>query len=244
VHFIYTKKLIVSSIALTLVLGAGSLYATKLSALAETDASQVQLSTDTQEASADQAIELSATPNSDSKQAKAGKSFPILDEAASILGTDKQALEKELQGGKSLVEVAKEKGISEADLTAKLLDLRKSKIDEAVKSGRLDAAKADKFKQQMAEHLTFMLNQKGLPSGHEQHGKKSHSGLRPDYEKLAGTLGMTKDQLKSELKGGKSLTEIAAAKGISKDQLIETIKTQLTPSIEKFVTRKKQADVK
>jgi uncharacterized protein YidB (DUF937 family) len=222
---VYTRKLIISSIALTLALGGGSLYVTKRSAFAESDAAKVQ-------------------HDANSLQAKAGKGFPILDEAASILGTDKNALEKALQDNKSLVDIAKEKGISEADLTTKLLALRKGKIDEAVKAGKLDTAKAEQIKQHMAKHLTTMLNQKGLSSRHEQHSKGHHSGLRPDFEKLAGTLGISKEQLKSELNSGKSLTEIAAAKGISKEQLINTIKTQLTPSIEKFVTHKKPLEAK
>ena len=221
---IYWKKLLISSIAYSLLIGGSSLFPNKLIRSAEANAAEIQ--------------------QNDRTQANYGKKFPMLEEAASILGTDRQTLEKELQGGKSLVDVAKEKGISETDLTAKMLQLRRSKIDEAVKSGRLDAAKAETFKQHMAEHLKFMLNQKGLPNRHEHLHKKSHNGLKPDFSKLAQTLGMSKDQLKKELKSGKSLAEIGISKGISKDQLIETIKTQLTPSIEKLITHKKQTAIK
>lgn len=43
------------------------------------------------------------------------------------------------------------------------------------------------------------------------HAGKKHLNIAPD--KLASLLGMTEDQLKTELKSGKSLTDIAAKQG-------------------------------
>jgi hypothetical protein len=221
----YTKKLIVSTIALSLVLGGGSLYAARQSAFAQTSSTQAS----TQERG--QALHKQ-------QRAQHGTGFPVIEEAASIIGTDKETLKKSLKQGKSIVDVAREKGISEADLTAKLLELRRTSIDEAVKAGKIDANRADKMKQKMAEHLKLMLNEKDLLDRHDHHMRDGHHGMRPDPAKLAETLGLSKDELVTQLKAGKSLTEIAAAKGISKEQLIGKIKEQLTPSIEKMVDRK------
>lgn len=49
---------------------------------------------------------------------------------------------------------------------------------------------------------------------------------------------MSKDELKSELKSGKSLEEIAKSKGISKEELVGKIKVELTPWITKMVEYK------
>jgi hypothetical protein len=228
----YTKKLIISSIALSLALGGGSLYAVKRSALAQ--ASGAQASSANHQSDSGQILH-----KTQKRGSHAGKRFPLLEEAASILGMNQQALEKSLQEGRSIVDVAKDKGISEADLTSKLLNLRNTKIEDAVKSGKLDAAKAGTMKQRMEEHLKFMLNEKGLPARHEHHFKGAYQGLDPDFQKIAESLGMTKEELKNAQRSGKSLTEIAAAKGMSKDKLMEIIKTQLTPSIEQMVDRKK-----
>jgi hypothetical protein len=231
----YTKKLVISSIVLSLALGGGTLYAAKRSVLAESDtAALVSTNNQSSDSSKDQHKD-----HQKNKHAKhEGKGFPLLEEAASILGTDIQLLEKSLQSGKSIMDVAKEKGISEADLISKLRGLRQAKIQEAVKNGKLDAARADVMKQRMDEHLKFMINEKGLHSRKDRHFKGSSSLLNPDFEKIAEALGMTNDALKTELKSGKSLAEIAAAKGMSKAKLMDTIKTQLTPTIEQMVDRK------
>ncbi len=151
-------------------------------------------------------------------------------------------LKKELNSGKSIVDVAKAKGVSEADLTAKLLDLRMKKIDEAVKAGTLDAVKADKIKQHMSKHLTKILNHKGmLEREGKAHGK--HETVF-SHEKLAEILGITKAELETQLKAGKSLTEIAQSKGMTKQQLIDKIKEQMTPRIEKKWWTTKKVDGK
>ena len=55
---------------------------------------------------------------------------------------------------------------------------------------------------------------------------------------------MTKEELRRQLHAGKSLAEIAQAKGISKDKLVVSIKDQLTPSIEKWVDHKMEPKAK
>jgi hypothetical protein len=239
---VYTKKLIVSSMLLTLVLGGGSLYTVRHSALAKTsEAYQAQTIADKQQSDSNSANILSQVQERGNQIHRAGKGFPLLDESASILGTDRQSLEKSLKANKSIVDVAKEKGISEADLTSKLLMLRKGKIEEAVKNGKLDAVRADRIKQHMEEHLKFMLNQKGLPTRNEHHFKERSLGFHADFANVAQSLGLTEEELKTELKSGKSLTEVAAAKGVSKGKLMDTIKSQLTPSIEEVLDHKKTA---
>jgi hypothetical protein len=231
----YTLKLVISSIVLSLSLGGSTIYAAKRVNLADSG-------TTAQTSKSNQSTDSSKVQQKDhqaNKHAKhEGKGFPLLEEAASILGTDQQSLEKSLQSGKSIMDVAKEKGISEADLTSKLRVLREAKIQEAVKNGKLDAARAEVMKQRMDEHLKFMINEKGLRSRKDHHYKGSSSIMHPDFEKISEALGMTRELLKTELNSGKSLAEIAAAKGMSKVKLMETIKAQLTPSIEQMVDHK------
>jgi len=221
------KKLVISSIAFTLVLGTSSLAASSASVHAEGIAPAQQL--------AQQQVE---ADNSADEQGRGhrGRKWPIVEESAKILGIDKEAMLKSLKDGKSIVQIAAEKGVSEADLTAKLQQLRTSKIDAAVKDGQLTAEQGDHMKQRLNEHLKFILNEKNLFA--KEHGKWHRHGLKPDKEKLAQTLGMSKDELHAQLKAGKSLAEIAKSKGMSKDKLVTTIKDQLTPSIEQMVDRK------
>lgn len=174
-------------------------------------------------------------------------SFPIVEEAAALLGLEANKLQSMLKEGQSIADIAKTKGLSEDELTDKLLAGRIAKIDEALKSGKLTQERADAIKQKMRDRIGFMVRQKGFqPENCPQHEEKTkHQGrgalqyLNP--EKMSAIIGIPKDELIKELKSGKSLAEIAESKGISKQQLIEKIKDELTPLLEKSVESKKKS---
>lgn len=62
-----------------------------------------------------------------------------------------------------------------------------------------------------------------------------HRFMMVGFEKMAEMLGVTEEQLKTELKAGKSLAEIAQSQGISKEELVNKIKAELTPKLERWV---------
>ncbi|WP_282941654.1 DUF2680 domain-containing protein [Paenibacillus sp. RC67] len=229
---VHTNRVIVTSLAFTLLLSGVALSTSRQQALAEPSEKSVLQ----QQGPTEQKQER-GEKNKESKNPEKGErhSLPILEEAAAILNMDKATLSASLKE-KSLVELAKEKGISEADLIDKLKTMRSKKIDEAVKAGKLTAEQAEKMKANMEKHLKFMVNHKG-GFWHGKHGMR-HKML-PAPDKLASIIGISEDQLKTQLKEGKSLVEIAAAKGIGKDQLVTKIKDEMTPWIEKMVEHKR-----
>lgn len=173
---------------------------------------------------------------------------PIIEEAAAILGVDHETLESQLKDGKSIVEIAAGKGITEEALIQKLMAERISKLEEGVKSGKLTQERADTIKAKLQSHISYKIKQKGLePESAEggHHGKK-HGGLLPHLgpDKLSSMLGISKEQLITELKAGKSLADIAKEKGIAKEELIGKIKDELTPALEKAIERKAPASDK
>ncbi|MDD9270110.1 hypothetical protein ACFPES_23935 [Paenibacillus sp. GCM10023248] len=222
------KKFLVTTTALSFILGASVLPSLSVSA---------------QEPSLDPEEIVSVQQGDEKAGGHHGRKWPIIEESATVIGVEKDVLVKSLKSGKSIVEAAADKGVSEADLTAKLQQLRTGKIDAAVKDGKLTADQGEHMKQKLGEHLKFILNEKNLLDGHAK-GKGHRFGLKPDTDKLAQTLGLSKDELHAQLRSGKSLAEIAQAKGISKDKLVASIKDQLTPSIEKWVDHKKDAKAK
>lgn len=163
---------------------------------------------------------------------------PIVSEAAAVLGMNTAALTEQLKAGKSIADVAKERGMSEQQLTAKLLQLRVARIDDAVKNGKMDAARAEQMKQRMGSHLGYMIKEKNLLN-HDAF-RKSH-GWKPSHEQLASVLGLSEEELREQLKAGKSVADIAAAKGMSREKLLAELKEQLTPQLERWVDRKHPA---
>lgn len=212
-------KRIVSTITLSFVLSSGIMYATQPTVYAMDDNSYVL----SNEATNPHAMREHRTNS-------------IYDEAASVLNMDKQTLQKELQSGKSLVDVAKSKNVSEQKLKTALLSKQSARIDQAVKSGKLSSDKADMMKKHMNSFIDNMMNKKGIM----QHDHQRM--LNPSEDKLAKQLGLTVDEFRSKLKSGKSISELAAEKGISKDQLIRSIKEDLTPMIERMIDHKYKAN--
>jgi hypothetical protein len=94
-------------------------------------------------------------------------SMYFITEAAGIIGVEPDKLKKELKAGKSIAEVAKSKGIDEADLMDQLIAIKLKKIDEAVKSGKWSSEKAEKMKEKLPDHVRHMLNHKGFHKSRE-----------------------------------------------------------------------------
>jgi uncharacterized protein YidB (DUF937 family) len=178
-----------------------------------------------------------ASPAKENKR----RSFPIIDEAAAILGLQADKVKQSLGEGKSLVDIAGQQGLSEADFTSRLLAIRIQKVDEAVKSGKITQEKANLIKAKMQEHITYMIRSKKLLELHSKDDKKPFQNEAKQMmspEKLAAIIGIPEEKLVEQLKAGKSITEIAAAQGISKQQLVTKIKDKLTPFLEKAVDHK------
>lgn len=92
-----------------------------------------------------------------------------LDTAATALGVTVADLRTALQSGKSLSDVAAEKGVSKATLIDKLVAEAETKLAEAVKAGKLTQAQADAKKTDLKANVTKMVDRKGKP-GHGPRG--------------------------------------------------------------------------
>lgn len=83
----------------------------------------------------------------------------MLSTAASTLGMTVGDLRGELRSGKTLADVAKEKGVSTDKLVDALVAAAGQRIDQAVTAGKLDATKASQMKQKLSERITSLVQQ-------------------------------------------------------------------------------------
>jgi hypothetical protein len=82
---------------------------------------------------------------------------PGLASAATYLGLTEAELRAQLESGKSLADVAKAEGKTVAGLKAKLKADIETKLDAAVKAGRITQAQADEMLTRMTERLDDMI---------------------------------------------------------------------------------------
>ncbi|MGE5590400.1 MAG: hypothetical protein ACM3ZA_07265 [Bacillota bacterium] len=91
---------------------------------------------------------------------------PLSDQVASLLGMSLTDLQAARQSGKSLAEIAAEKGISRDTLVADLLKLHQDAVAARVADGKLTQAQADQITAAMESRIEAMVDAVGTgPAG-------------------------------------------------------------------------------
>ena len=135
-------------------------------------------------------------------------------------------------------DAAKQLGVSPTDLKSALTKALEDRLDAAVKDGRLTQAQADELKQRLESGDVPLL---GGPLGghHEMHGFP-HLGAAATY------LGVSESDLSSQLESGKTLADVAKAKGKTTDGLVAALvadeKKELAQAVSDGKLTQAQAD--
>jgi hypothetical protein len=81
-----------------------------------------------------------------------------LEAAAKYLGITEAALRTQLESGKTLAQVAKDRNKSVDGLVTALVAEKKARIEQAVNDGQLSQARADELLANLKQHVTAMVN--------------------------------------------------------------------------------------
>lgn len=84
-----------------------------------------------------------------------------IDAVSKLLGIKPEDVRAQRQAGKSLLDIAKEKGVDAQKLKDTMLDSRKTLLQERVKDGTLTQEQADDILKQMQERITSCLENGG-----------------------------------------------------------------------------------
>jgi hypothetical protein len=127
------------------------------------------------------------------------------------LGVDEAAIHQARQSGKSLADLATEKGVSRDELTAA--------IAAAIKSTDRGANLTDAQATQMANNI---VDGKGGPA------RGMHRAGNGAVEKaITTTLGITEAQWHADRESGKSAAQVAKSKGIAVAKVVDAVATAL-----------------
>lgn len=126
----------------------------------------------------------------------------------------------ELYRGEFLDKLAENLGVTRENLETAIDDAASATVDDAVANGDIDQERADIIKEHIAEGEGFVPffgpGPRGGPDGPGRGGFFFHGDL---FETAADTLGMTVEDLMSDLRGGKTIADVAAEKNVSVDDL-------------------------
>lgn len=151
-----------------------------------------------------------------------------------------------------LDDAAKRLNVTPGDLESALKAAAKARVDAAVAAGRLTKAQGDEIKKHIDEGggVPFMgPGRRGGPGfGHGPMGGRfgGPGPIRAGLDAAAKYLGMTQAELRTQLRSGKSLADVAKAKGKDvaglKSALRDTAKSRLDQAVNDKRITQAQAD--
>lgn len=118
-----------------------------------------------------------------------------------------------------IADAAGQLGIDPSKLTSALQKAIDDQIDAEVKAGTITKAQGDALKQRVDSGQYPLLGGFGF-------GLRGHGGFglfRADSSAAASYLGISTDELRSELRSGKTLAQIATAHGKTADGLVDAL---------------------
>ena len=128
---------------------------------------------------------------------------------------------------------ATEIGKSQAEVNAAFQRAIADTLADEVKAGHITQAQADTIKARLANQTPCTL-----PS-FNQGGARLEAFLQQYLAASASALGITEAELKTDLRNGQSLSQIAASKNVSEAGFRTKLVASLTPVLDKAVTNKR-----
>jgi polyhydroxyalkanoate synthesis regulator phasin len=154
------------------------------------------------------------------------------DAIASYLGLTQEELRAQLEAGKTLAQIATAQGKSVSGLEAVMYAQVESKLDQAVTDGKLTAAQEQTMLADLKSNLDEFVNHSGPPGG----GPPGGGGVRILATAVAGYLGLSETELKTQVESGKSLAQIATAQGKSVEGLKAAIVADAKSKLDQAVS--------
>jgi hypothetical protein len=166
--------------------------------------------------------------------------------AAKYLGLDESALRTKLENGQSLADVAKAQSKDLDGLKSAILDAAKGDLDKAVADKTLTQSQADDILNGLKSHIDDVVN--ANMRLHRDRGPKIGFGFGfgADSAAAAKYLGLSESALRTKLRNGQSLADVAKAQSKDvqglEDAIVASQKARLDQAVSDKKVTQSQAD--
>ena len=144
----------------------------------------------------------------------------FLNAAVTYLGVDKATIVSGLKSGQSLAQIATAHGKTADGLVAALLAPAKLKLDAAVAAGRLTGDRETTLLTRLQAALTTLVNRSHTPKTHTHPVRVDPAII---FRAATSYLGVDLKTIFQEVRGGKTLADVAVAHGKTADGLTAAI---------------------
>ncbi|MCB9455715.1 MAG: hypothetical protein H6671_07010 [Anaerolineaceae bacterium] len=151
-----------------------------------------------------------------------GPDNTLLTVVSEQLGIEVTDLVTELQGGKTVAQLAEENGVALDTIVAAIITQHSELMAAQVEAGRLTQAQADAMLALHTANITAQLSNT-MPVGR---GAAFVGMQNPLITVVAEQLGMEVTDLVTEIQGGKTVAQLAEEKGVALDTIVAAIVAQ------------------
>lgn len=175
----------------------------------------------------------------------------LVEVTAEVTGLSEDEVVAALEDGQTFAEIAEAVGVDPQEIVDAAIAEAESRLEEAVDDGRLTEEQMDQMLERLAEDLPERLEQPWQPGGpmggvFGQFGE----GFWTMYDAVAEAVGVTPEDLFTELHEGKSVAEIAEEQGVEmeavrdalEDARVEARKQAIEQAVEDGRMSEEQAD--
>jgi uncharacterized protein (DUF433 family) len=155
--------------------------------------------------------------------------------AAKTIGISPADLVKALAQGKSIAQVATDHGSSGAAVISALVTAADAKVTAALNAHKISQAQATKIDARIPTVVANFVNKP-----HQHAVRADLRGLRRDAVQIAAkTIGIPAKQLVTEVKGGKTVAQVASDHGSSGTAVTSALVTAIDKKIDALVSAHK-----
>jgi lambda repressor-like predicted transcriptional regulator len=158
------------------------------------------------------------------------RAYGQADIVAQALGVSVDDLTAALRDGRSVADLAAEKGVALDTVVEALLAPRREALAQAVIDGWITQQRADTMLANMQENITEQLQETGPlggmglgPAGQVLRAERLGWRMHGQADLVAQALGMSVDDLTAALRDGRSVADLAAEKGVALDTVVEAL---------------------
>lgn len=143
--------------------------------------------------------------------------------AAEALGISEDELRTALEDGQSIAQVAEAEGVDVQTVIDALVADATTRLEEAITN--------------LPDRMTELVNREGLPDrpGGPGGPRGLHGRRGPGLEAAAEAIGITADELRTELQDGSSIADVAAANDVELQAVIDALVADATAHIDEKV---------
>lgn len=150
----------------------------------------------------------------------------LIRNTAEVTGQTPAQVLQELQAGKSLAQIAQAKGKTADDVVKAARTRLENGLTRAVGRGRITRARADELLAQFDTEAPRLMSDTGLGATIQQRVERRQERAAEValVRATANVTGLTVQEVRTELRAGKSIAQIAQAKGKTADDVLAELR--------------------